>query len=92
MSIHFVSTAILSSSDGINHDKEEEVESSEVIRARKEAERAANKPLYQQLAGNFSVLAHPYIFTDAACVMKLTCMCMCMNTCMRYRKRGEEKS
>jgi len=27
------------------------VESSEVVKARKEAERASNKPLYQQLAG-----------------------------------------
>ena len=54
MSIHFVSTSILSSTDGINHDKEEEVESNEVIKARKEAERAANKPLYQQLAGIYT--------------------------------------
>jgi hypothetical protein len=50
MTLRFVKTSILSSEDGIDFDKETAVESEEVLKARKEAEAAANKPLYQQLA------------------------------------------
>jgi len=50
MSIRFVSTAILSSSDGIDFDTEEKLETVEAKEARKAAERGASKPLFQQLA------------------------------------------
>ena len=50
MALHFVSTSILSSADGIGFDKEEVKESEETRNARIAAERAAAKPLYEQLA------------------------------------------
>ena len=50
MTLRFVKTAILSSSDGIDFGSEVAVESEEVLKTRAAAEAAANKPLYQQLA------------------------------------------
>ena len=50
MSIRFVSTSVLSSSDGVDFNVETKLETEEVKEARKAAERAANKPLFQQLA------------------------------------------
>ncbi|CAM9413964.1 unnamed protein product [Chrysoparadoxa australica] len=48
--IGFVSTSVLQSSDGIDFDKEERVESAEVKEAERRAREAANKPLWAQLA------------------------------------------
>jgi hypothetical protein len=50
MTLRFVKTAILSSSDGIDFANEVAVESEEVFKARAAAESASRKPLYQQLA------------------------------------------
>lgn len=50
MTLRFVKTAILSSSDGIDFANEVAVESEEVTKARVAAEAASHKPLYQQLA------------------------------------------
>jgi hypothetical protein len=50
MALHFVSTSVLSSDDGIAFSKETALESDEARKVRLEKERAAQKPLYQQLA------------------------------------------
>ena len=50
MTLRFVKTSILSSSDGIDFANEIAVESEEVLKTRVAAEAAANVPLYQQLA------------------------------------------
>lgn len=50
MTLRFVKTSILSSSDGIDFATEVAVESEEVLKTRVAAEAAANVPLYQQLA------------------------------------------
>ena len=50
MSIQFVATTVVQESDGISFGAEEAIESEEVKRARVQAERAAQKPLYEQLA------------------------------------------
>jgi hypothetical protein len=50
MALHFVTHSILSSEDGIDFGKETQVESQESIKARKQAEEASRKPLFQQLA------------------------------------------
>lgn len=50
MTLRFVKTSILSSTDGIDFGTEIAVESDEVLKTRIAAEAAANKPLYQQLA------------------------------------------
>eukprot|EP01038_Epipyxis_sp_PR26KG_P010180 gene10180-13696_t len=50
MALHFVSTSILSSENGIDFSKEEAVESVEAKRMHLDAIQASNKPLYQQLA------------------------------------------
>lgn len=50
MTLRFVKTSILSSSDGIDFGNEVSVDSEEVLKTRLAAEQAANKPLYQQLS------------------------------------------
>lgn len=50
MSLQFVKTAVLTSTDGLDFSKEEAIESDEAKATRLAQERAANKPLYQQLA------------------------------------------
>lgn len=50
MALHFVSTSVLSSSDGIGFEKEEMKESEETRAAKVAADRAAAKPLFEQLA------------------------------------------
>ncbi len=50
MTLRFVKTSILSSSDGIDFGTEIAVESDEVRKTRVAAEAAGNKPLYEQLA------------------------------------------
>lgn len=50
MALHFVSTSILSSEDGIDFSKETQVESEEARKLRLEKEKSAAKPLYLQLA------------------------------------------
>jgi hypothetical protein len=50
MALHFVSTSILSSSDGIDYNDETHRESEESRTARLKAETGASKPLYMQLA------------------------------------------
>lgn len=50
MSLRFVKTAVLTSTDGLDFSKEEAIESDEAKAVRLAQERAANKPLYQQLA------------------------------------------
>mmetsp|Transcript_23879 Transcript_23879/g.35036 ORF Transcript_23879/g.35036 Transcript_23879/m.35036 type:complete len:200 (+) Transcript_23879:32-631(+) len=50
MALHFVSTSVLSSSDGIGYEKEEKKETEDTRAARIAAERAASKPLFEQLA------------------------------------------
>jgi exoribonuclease II len=49
MALHFVSTSVLSSEDGIEFQKEVQLETEEAKKAKKEAERQANQPLYLQL-------------------------------------------
>jgi hypothetical protein len=49
MALHFVKTAIQTSTDGHIY-SEEAVESDETRKARKEAEESSRKPLFQQLA------------------------------------------
>lgn len=50
MALQFVKTSVLSSEDGIGFSKEETVESDEAKQIRLASERAAIKPLYEQLA------------------------------------------
>lgn len=50
MTLRFVKTAVLSSTDGIDFSNEVSVESEETRMARLAAERAAQKPLFEQLA------------------------------------------
>jgi hypothetical protein len=50
MALHFVSTSVLSSADGIGFDKEEVKENEETRAARVAAANAAAKPLFEQLA------------------------------------------
>lgn len=50
MALHFVKTAVLTSSDGIDFGTEVLVESDETKKARQDAEAATRKPLFQQLA------------------------------------------
>lgn len=50
MALHFVSTSVLSSSDGIDFNSETQKETEESRAARLRAEAAAAKPLYMQLA------------------------------------------
>lgn len=49
MALHFVSTSVLSSSDGIAFEKEEKKDSEEVRSANAAALAAKNKPLFEQL-------------------------------------------
>jgi len=49
MALHFVTTTVLSSDDGINFDNEEKIESDETRQAKLLAEQASNKPLFEQL-------------------------------------------
>lgn len=49
MALHFVSTSVLSSSDGIAYEKED-VKNTEETRLAKIAQQKESKPLYQQLA------------------------------------------
>jgi hypothetical protein len=49
MSLHFVSTAVLSSEDGIGFEREERRDTEEVRRAAVAARHAEAKPLYDQL-------------------------------------------
>ena len=50
MALHFVKTAVLSSSDGVDYGTEVAVESEDTRKARADAEAATRKPLFQQLA------------------------------------------
>ena len=50
MALHFVKTAVLSSSNGIDFGTEVAVESDETRKAKLDAEAASRKPLFQQLA------------------------------------------
>lgn len=50
MTLRFVATSVMESSDGLNYDKETAIESEDVVKARKQAEQAAHEPLYLQLA------------------------------------------
>lgn len=50
MALHFVSTSVLTSEDGIQFSKEESLETEEAKKLRQNQERQANKPLYLQLA------------------------------------------
>lgn len=50
MALHFVSTTVLSSEDGIGFSKEVALETEEARKARIDAEKAANRPLFMQLA------------------------------------------
>lgn len=50
MALHFVKTAVLSSSDGVDFGTEVAVESEDTRKARADAEAATRKPLFQQLA------------------------------------------
>ena len=50
MALHFVSTSVLSSSDGIAFENEEKKDSEEVRQAKAAAIAAENKPLFEQLA------------------------------------------
>ena len=49
MALHFVSTAVLSSSDGIAFETEVKTDSEEVRKAKAKAAAAHSKPLYEQL-------------------------------------------
>jgi hypothetical protein len=50
MALHFVSTAVLSSEDGIEFSKEIQLETEEARKTRQAAENASKRPLYMQLA------------------------------------------
>lgn len=50
MALHFTSSSILTSDDGIGFNKEVALETAEAKLARKASEQAASKPLYMQLA------------------------------------------
>ncbi len=50
MALHFVSTSVLSSDNGIDFTKEVQLETEEAKRLRLANEAAARKPLYLQLA------------------------------------------
>jgi len=50
MTLRFIETSILESSDGLNFEVETRLDSEETRKAKAEADRASNKPLYQQLA------------------------------------------
>lgn len=50
MALHFVSTSVLRSEDGIGFDKEEKKETEETKLARVRADQASRKHLYEQLA------------------------------------------
>ena len=50
MAIHFVSTTVLSSDNGIDFSKEIRIESEESKRIRAQQDKSNSKPLFQQLA------------------------------------------
>lgn len=50
MALHFVSTSVLTSDNGIGYSKEEKKETEEVKKARLQAERINSRSLYEQLA------------------------------------------
>ena len=50
MALHFVSTSVLSSENGIDYSKEVQLETEEAQKLRRAEEAAAKKPLYLQLA------------------------------------------
>mmetsp|Transcript_3385 Transcript_3385/g.6141 ORF Transcript_3385/g.6141 Transcript_3385/m.6141 type:complete len:133 (+) Transcript_3385:133-531(+) len=50
MALHFVSTSTTTSSDGISFDTEEVKESQEIIQARRAADIASKKSLFEQLS------------------------------------------
>lgn len=49
MALHFVSTSVLSSADGIAFENEEKKDTEEIRQAKAAAKAAENKPLFQQL-------------------------------------------
>ena len=52
MSLHFVSSAVLTSSDGISHNEEQVSESAELASVRARAGDGFQKPLFEQLQKN----------------------------------------
>jgi hypothetical protein len=50
MALHFVSTSVLSSTDGIGFEKEEMKDSEEIRKAKAASSISSAKPLYEQLA------------------------------------------
>ena len=60
MALHFVKTSVLSSEDGIDFGKEVQLDTEEARKARREAENASRKPLYQQLADQRAKMQEEY--------------------------------
>lgn len=50
MALHFVSTSVLTSEDGIDFSKETQLETEEAKKIRLEREKVGSKPLFMQLA------------------------------------------